>query len=82
MKATKDSKTGVGYVYLVDFIKPGGVDESLPIGSFVLDCDSDGVLLGIEFLDLKEMPKELLDKAEEIGDANGGEENTDSKVSS
>jgi uncharacterized protein YuzE len=57
VRITYDDSADAAYIYLVDSIDAGGVDNTFPIdpteidGMINLDFDSDGRLVGVEVLD-------------------------------
>jgi len=74
MRVTYDKNVNAAYIYIVDNIEPGGVENTYPCdpndvnGMINLDFDKEGKLIGIEVLGAdKKLSKELLDKAEIIG---------------
>ena len=75
MRVTYDPYVDAAYICLRE-IEPGGSARTLPVedvddvskGSFVLDFDKEGRLIGIEVLNAsRALPKALLDDAEQLG---------------
>ena len=69
--ANVDEQAGTGYIYLHP-IADGAAVEQVQVESkhLILDFDQDGELLGIEFLDLSVMPKQIRQAADHLGDVN------------
>lgn len=65
MKLTYDPDCNLAYLYVVDEIEPKEVKRTLSFNNIQLDFDSNGKLLGLEFLDAREtLREELLASAE------------------
>lgn len=68
MKVTYDSEADAAYIYLTDYIDPGGVARTLPCEFDInLDFDSENRFLGVEVLHAsKRLSQRLLKVAEDI----------------
>jgi uncharacterized protein YuzE len=65
-KITIDEKADSAYIYLKE-IEKGGIANSIPISSdIIFDFDSQGVLVGVEFLSLVLLNLDLLAENFEI----------------
>lgn len=75
MKITYDKESDAAYIYFVDKIENGEVEETYLLDEFFdlkgmvnLDVDKDGRLLGLEVLNAKhQLPGKVIGAAEVIG---------------
>lgn len=73
MRVVLDKSVNAMYIYLADYIKPGGVVKTYPcdpieVGGMInLNFDENGILVGIEILGASnKVPAKLLAEAELI----------------
>lgn len=74
MKITYDKEADAAYIYFVDKIEKGGVEQTYLLDEFFdlkgmvnLDLDAQGRLLGLEVLEAKsQLPPEVIAKAEKL----------------